>query len=220
MKKALIFLATWLLTLHLLAQDYKANSKIEILWSGAWYKGIVKEVKDNKYKVAYDGWSSNWDEWVGKDRLRLPQANTAATTTATSNSLTVTQKVNTPALTGTTPQAGKWEATVTNGYKGDKITFTVLPNGKVVKDVAFKGYWKTAGFSGIEYVENLNPPNPFTVTNGGFSAVQQVEKARMWWEVTGHLTSATTAEGTYRAAYAGGSSDTYKLKWTAKKVSK
>ena len=220
MKKIAFLLTAFFITLQLLAQDYKVGTKVEILWSGSWYKGAVKEVKGAQYKITYDGWSSSWDEWVGKDRLRLPGTKAAAATTTTDAKagMPVTEKQATAAPTGANPSAGRWEATVTNGYKGDKITFTVAADGKTIKDVAFVGYWKSS--SGIEQLQHLDPPNPFVVTKGGFSAVQQVEKARMWWEFTGRFTTATTAEGSYRAAYAGGSSDTYKLKWTAKKIGK
>jgi len=223
MKKLATLLTAVLLTLQLLAQDYKKGTNVEILWSGSWYKGSVIDVKEKQYKVTYEGWSSSWDEWVGKDRLRLPgtKATPAANKTATTTkkeAFAVTEKVSTPAPTGANPMAGKWEATVSNGYKGDKLTFTVAPDGKTIKNVEFKGYWR--GSSGIELLQHLDPPNPFKVTKGGFSGVQQVEQASMWWEFTGRFITATTAEGTYRAAFAGGSSDTYQLKWTAKRVSK
>ena len=225
MKRTLTILAAVLFTLQLLAQDYKKGTKVEILWSGSWYKGSVIDVKEAQYKITYEGWSSSWDEWVGKDRLRLPgtkatpAANkTTSKQTSANTPIAVTEKAAVPAASGANPAAGKWEATVTNGYKGDKITFTVAADGKTIKDVEFKGYWKSS--SGIELLQHLDPPNSFAVTKGGFSAVQQVEKARMWWEFTGRFITATTAEGTYRAAYAGGSSDTYKLKWTAKRVAK
>ncbi len=228
MKRLATVLTALLLTLQLWAQDYKVGTKVEILWSGSWYKGSVIDVKEKQYKITYEGWSSSWDEWVGKDRLRLPGTKAAPAAAKTNNNtktqkstpLAVTEKVATTALTGAQPAAGKWEATVTNGYKGDKITFTVAADGKTIKDVEFKGYWKDGGLGSIAYVENLDPPNPFKIAKGGFSAVQQVEQARMWWEFTGRFINATTAEGTYRAAYAGGYNDTYKLKWTAKRVGK
>ena len=225
MKRILPLLAAVLFTLQLLAQDYKVGTKVEILWSGNWYKGAIIDAKAAQYKITYEGWPSSRDEWVGKDRLRLPgtkatpaAAKTTGTQTNGSTGFAVTEKAAPPDQTGAHPAAGKWEATVTNGYKGDKITFTVAADGKTIKAVAIKGYWKSS--SGIELLQHLDPPNPFTVTKGGFSAVQQVEKARMWWEFTGRFVTSTTAEGTYRAAYAGGSSDTYRLKWTAKRVGK
>lgn len=119
------------------------------------------------------------------------------------------------------PRSGRWVAVVHNGYKGDKLTFRVSADGKRVENVEFTGHWmnrNSASGIGAEVLRNLDPPQPFAVGGGAFSAVQQVSKSRMWWEFTGKFTSATTAEGTYRCAYAGGQNDTYKLKWTARYV--
>lgn len=117
----------------------------------------------------------------------------------------------------TGPKPGKWEATVSNGYKGDKITFRVSADGRRIEDVEFKGNWRSrSGYT--ETLENLDLPKPVTISKNAFSDTQQVPKAGMWWEFIGNFTSATTAEGSYRCAFAGGENDTYKLKWTAKRV--
>lgn len=115
------------------------------------------------------------------------------------------------------PRAGKWEAAVSNGYKGDKLTFTVSADGKRVENVEFTGHWRSRSY-GAEVLMDLDPPKPYTISKDSFSAVQQEEKAGMWWEFIGKFTSATTAEGSYRCSFAGGENDTYKLKWTAKPV--
>ncbi len=122
---------------------------------------------------------------------------------------------------GSKPRSGRWVAVVHNGYKGDKLTFRVSANGKQIENVEFTGHWmnrNSASGMAAEVLRNLDPPKPFAVSSGAFSAVQQVPKSRMWWEFTGRFTSATTAEGTYRCAFAGGQNDTYKLKWTARYV--
>lgn len=49
---------------------YVVNEKVEINWSGGWYKGTILEIKDEKYKVNYEGWGSLYDEWVGAQRLK------------------------------------------------------------------------------------------------------------------------------------------------------
>lgn len=61
------------------APIFKAGSKVEIYWASSWYGGSVLEVKGDLYKVHYDGYSSSWDEWVNKNRLRAPGTNTATT---------------------------------------------------------------------------------------------------------------------------------------------
>ncbi len=160
-----------------------------------------------------------------------PQPAKAQANTSTKNpkkavpetaSTTTTPKPNPasaiPVKAGATPKAGKWIATVSNGYKGDVLTFRVAADGKSIVDVEFKGHWRDRGY-GIEVLTNLDPPSPYKVAKGNFSAVQQDTKAGMWWEFTGTFLTATTAQGSYRATFAGGENDTYKLKWTAKRVS-
>lgn len=117
---------------------------------------------------------------------------------------------------GNQPMPGKWKAIVSNGFKGDVITFTVKSGGKLIENVEFVGYWRSSGST--EILVNLDPPGSFQVTNGLFSAVKRVPDSRMWWEFIGVFKSTTTAEGTYRATFAGGASDTYQLKWTARRI--
>jgi len=52
-----------------------ANSPVEILSGGKWYPGSVRQGPDEAGTclVSYDGYGSNWDEWVKPSRLR-PQA--------------------------------------------------------------------------------------------------------------------------------------------------
>lgn len=127
------------------------------------------------------------------------------------------KKVTPPVAPGASPKSGKWVAAISNGYKGDVLTFTVSADGKRIENVEFVGHWRSRS-GRTEVLMDLDPPNPFAVANGLFSAVQQVPASGMWWEFTGRFTSATTAEGSYRTAFAGGENDTYKLKWTAKRV--
>lgn len=49
---------------------FRKNDKVEILWSGSWYKGRILEIRNNKFLVHYDGWGSLYDEWVTADKLR------------------------------------------------------------------------------------------------------------------------------------------------------
>ncbi len=52
--------------------EYKVGDKVEILWNSSWYKGSIIGAKnaEGKYKIHYDGYESNWDEWVDTKRLR------------------------------------------------------------------------------------------------------------------------------------------------------
>lgn len=151
-----------------------------------------------------------------------PSVKTSKPTVTSTKKQSVTQtKPKIPAPKGSKPRSGRWIATVHNGYKGDKLTFRVSADGKRIEKVEFTGHWmnrNSASGMAAEVLRNLDPPKPFVVTGGVFSAVQQVPKSRMWWEFTGRFKSATTAEGTYRCSYAGGQNDTYQLKWTARYV--
>lgn len=61
------------------ATSFSVGEKVEVLWSGTWYKADVLEAKDGQYKIHYDGWASAWDEWVKPDRMRrLAQHSTDA----------------------------------------------------------------------------------------------------------------------------------------------
>jgi len=66
--------------------NYSVGSKVEILWSGSWYKGEILEVNNDKYKIHYDGYGSNWDEWVTSERLRQQGGTMTATNTSENTS--------------------------------------------------------------------------------------------------------------------------------------
>jgi sRNA-binding protein len=98
---------------------YKVGDKIQVLWGNSYYPSSVIEIGSNdkagKYKINYDGWSSNSDEWVGTDRIRsadiqdgkVVAARKTASSTTTTNSSATTETATT---------------TSTKTYKvGDKI---------------------------------------------------------------------------------------------------
>lgn len=117
---------------------------------------------------------------------------------------------------GVKPSPGKWKAIISNGFKGDVLTFTVNNDSKRIENVEFVGYWRASGRT--EILVDEDPPGTFAIADGQFSEIKKVEKARMWWEFSGKFNSSTSAQGTYRVAYSGGASDTYLLKWEAKKI--
>jgi hypothetical protein len=47
----------------------KPNTEVE--WSDTWWPATVVKTKGDKYYIHYDGWGEEWDEWVGKDRIRF-----------------------------------------------------------------------------------------------------------------------------------------------------
>jgi hypothetical protein len=116
------------------------------------------------------------------------------------------------------PQPGRWAGVVGNGYKGDSVLFTVGPDGAQLRDVTFAGYWRCAdgSMSGSLESTRTGPPAPVPVRAGTFADKQT--RPSWWWNVDGRFTSATTAEGTYRAAANGASCDTRVLRWTARRI--
>jgi hypothetical protein len=46
------------------------GEKLQVSWSGTWYDATIIEIGQGHYKVHYEGWSSDWDEWVAPSRLR------------------------------------------------------------------------------------------------------------------------------------------------------
>ncbi|WP_448530495.1 agenet domain-containing protein [Raineya sp.] len=56
-------------------EEWQVGDQVEILWKGQWYKGSIISGRNSqgKYKVHYDGYDSNWDEYVETNRLRKIQ---------------------------------------------------------------------------------------------------------------------------------------------------
>lgn len=119
----------------------------------------------------------------------------------------------TPAAAGTRPQAGMWEATVSNGFKGDKLTFRVAADGATIQDVVFTGNWRCSGSTKIMDVPHV--PGTFAVTAGAFSEVKR--EPYLAWTFEGRFNSATEATGSFRTEY-DTDCDTYKLNWTARPI--
>lgn len=49
---------------------YRAGNPVQVLWKGRWYPAHIKQVQGNKLFIGYDGYGSQWDEWVGPARYR------------------------------------------------------------------------------------------------------------------------------------------------------
>jgi RNA binding activity-knot of a chromodomain len=43
----------------------------EVLWGGVWYDAKVLKKEKDRWFIHYVGWGSNFDEWVGKDKIRF-----------------------------------------------------------------------------------------------------------------------------------------------------
>ncbi|HTL81664.1 MAG TPA: hypothetical protein VL651_08160 [Bacteroidia bacterium] len=99
MKKIFALIAFLFITSFVHAQTYVQNESVEILWpqDGQWYAGKILKVQGDKYMVSYDGYGAEWNEVVGKDRLKKVAAETTSNgqeQTNTSTTTTTTAPVN------------------------------------------------------------------------------------------------------------------------------
>jgi hypothetical protein len=53
------------------ARACAAGDKAQVLWKGTWYPATVLKAKGAECYIHYDGYGSNWDEWVGPDRINI-----------------------------------------------------------------------------------------------------------------------------------------------------
>jgi hypothetical protein len=119
------------------------------------------------------------------------------------------------------PKAGsakgtKWEGMLSNGMKGDKISFVVSPDGKKLSDLTFIGYWRCSGR--LEQI-TVGPDSSFAIANGKVSGVVVDPPnggSTAWrFELQGEFSGKTAAKGTFRMNINNLGCDTYKLQWTA-----
>ena len=43
---------------------------VSIEWNGTWWDGEILDIKEDKYLISYENYSSSWDEWIDPSRLR------------------------------------------------------------------------------------------------------------------------------------------------------
>ncbi len=51
---------------------FGVGNAVMVKWKGRWWPAHVMQVSGNKLFIHYDGYGSNWDEWVGPGRYRMP----------------------------------------------------------------------------------------------------------------------------------------------------
>lgn len=56
---------------------WKAGDKVEVKWNGKYYPATVNEIQGDRYKISYDGYGRNWDEWVSAASIRARGEKTA-----------------------------------------------------------------------------------------------------------------------------------------------
>jgi RNA binding chromodomain-containing protein/agenet domain-containing protein len=87
MRKILLTLALALAAVSLGLSDARAcgaGDKAQVLWKGTWYPATVLKAKGAECFIHYDGYGSNWDEWVGPDRIKVTSSGASAPAAAAS----------------------------------------------------------------------------------------------------------------------------------------
>ncbi|MBE7438152.1 MAG: hypothetical protein HS115_06810 [Spirochaetales bacterium] len=54
-------------------QSYPAGSRIQALWNGTYYPARILKQDGPFHFIHYDGYTSQWNEWITSVRIRLPQ---------------------------------------------------------------------------------------------------------------------------------------------------
>ncbi len=111
------------LTISAFSQTWKIHDKVQVKYGNTqYYNAEIIDVKDSQYKIHYDGYGSNWDEWVTPDRIIPTTTNSIANTNETRNTQQHTQPGNGKYQVGQKVEAYNvtwYKATVTGFGSGD-----------------------------------------------------------------------------------------------------
>jgi hypothetical protein len=112
--------------------------------------------------------------------------------------------------------AGKhFKGSLSNGMKGDSISFDVSTDGRKLTNLTFKGYWRCSGK--LEST-TAGPDGSFDIVNGkvnGHISEPPNGGSTAWrFDLTATI-EGTKASGTFRMNINNLGCDTYKLNWTA-----
>lgn len=50
--------------------QYRVGEKVQVEWQKKWYSAKVLEVKGGTHLITYEGYGSEWDEWVSSKRIK------------------------------------------------------------------------------------------------------------------------------------------------------
>ena len=139
---------------------YKAGDKVQIEWSDSWYPGKVEEVQDKGYLVSYDGYSADWNEVVGDDRVRPADA-----TPAPEEVVTEAEEAAVEEVTEATPEAPAEATPEAPAENGDQAvteeTLAISVNIRVrdrteLKKSSVRAAKRKAVALGYEHVRNVS----------------------------------------------------------------
>ena len=49
---------------------FSVGQKVIIEWNGQWWSGSILEVNGDMFRITYEDYSADWDEWVDASRLK------------------------------------------------------------------------------------------------------------------------------------------------------
>lgn len=52
------------------ANEYRPGESVQVNWRGDWWRATVLRAENGSYYITYPGYGSEWNEWVGSDRIR------------------------------------------------------------------------------------------------------------------------------------------------------
>ena len=107
---------------------------------------------------------------------------------------------------------------LSNGMKGDSISFDISADGKKLENLTFKGYWRCAGK--LEST-TVGPDGFFNIINDKVNdhISEPPDGGSTAWRFDLQASIAgKSASGTFRMNINNLGCDTYKLNWTAKEV--
>ncbi len=126
------------------------------------------------------------------------------------------QIANNNSTVESTDLAGKhFTGSISNGMKGDSISFDISADGKKLTNLTFKGYWRCSGK--LEST-TAGPEGAFDIVNGkvsGHISEPPNGGATAWRFDLDASIQGKKASGTFRMNINNLGCDTYKLNWTA-----
>ena len=111
----------------------------------------------------------------------------------------------------------QFSGTISNGYKGDKISFKLSADKKTITDLTFSGHWRCSGK--IESI-TVGSEKGMPVKNGEVHAVvldPETGGSTAWRFALDGVIKGKSASGTLRISIVNLGCDTYVLKWIANK---
>ena len=101
-----------------------AKVAVEVEWGRRWWPAEIVEQKGETYYIKYIGWSSSFNEWVGKDRIRFP--NGKPPVAAASADPAKPQTSNAPAANAPAGKPPQWTLDVTKMKLPDATAFGTM----------------------------------------------------------------------------------------------